>query len=45
MVSGEGGAPGAGAEVPLQPLVKPMVRQAMALQPIEDPMLRQVDVA
>ena len=30
-----GGAPGAGAEVPLQPTVKTMVRQAVPLQPRE----------
>ena len=37
-VSEEGGgrgAPGAGAEIPLQPLVQPMVRQAVPLQPTE----------
>ena len=27
--------PGAGAETPLQPMVKPMVRQAVPLQPME----------
>ena len=32
---GGGGAPGAGAEIPLQPLVKAMVRQAVPLQPRE----------
>ncbi|XP_072707914.1 uncharacterized protein [Ciconia boyciana] len=32
---GGGGAPGAGAEIPLQPLVKTMVRQAVPLQPME----------
>ncbi|KAK4829482.1 hypothetical protein QYF61_004772 [Mycteria americana] len=32
---GGGGAPGAGAEIPLQPMVKPMVRQAVPLQPME----------
>ena len=33
---GEGGAPGAGAEIPLQPVVmKTMVRQAVPLQPME----------
>ena len=37
-VSEEGGggdAPGAGAEIPLQPVVKTMVRQAVPLQPME----------
>ncbi|GAB0178064.1 epimerase family protein SDR39U1 [Grus japonensis] len=33
---GGGGAPGAGAEIPLQPLVKTMVRQAVPLQPMEE---------
>ncbi|GAB0187378.1 hypothetical protein GRJ2_001203100 [Grus japonensis] len=33
---GGGGAPGAGAEIPLQPLEKTMVRQAVPLQPMED---------
>ncbi|GAB0182867.1 hypothetical protein GRJ2_000752000 [Grus japonensis] len=33
---GGGGAPGAGAEIPLQPVEKTMVRQAVALQPMED---------
>ncbi|GAB0180481.1 hypothetical protein GRJ2_000513400 [Grus japonensis] len=32
---GAGGAPGAGAEIPLQPLEKTMVRQAVPLQPTE----------
>ena len=32
---GGGGAPGARAEIPLQPLVKTMVRQAVPLQPME----------
>ncbi|KAK4823596.1 hypothetical protein QYF61_003796 [Mycteria americana] len=32
---GAGGAPGAGAEIPLQPVVKTMVRQAVPLQPME----------
>ena len=32
---GGGGAPGAGAEIPLQPVVQPMVRQAVPLQPLE----------
>ena len=32
---GGGGAPGAGAEIPLQPVVKTMVRQAVPLQPME----------
>ena len=32
---GGGGAPGAGAEIPLQPMVKTMVRQAVPLQPME----------
>ena len=30
-----GGAPGARAEIPLQPVVKTMVRQAVPLQPME----------
>ena len=30
-----GGAPCAGAEIPLQPMVKTMVRQAVPLQPME----------
>ena len=37
-VSGEGGgggAPDAGAEIPLQPMVKTMVRQAVPRQPME----------
>ncbi|GAB0195028.1 acid sphingomyelinase-like phosphodiesterase 3b [Grus japonensis] len=33
---GGGGAPGTGAEIPLQPLEKTMVRQAVPLQPMED---------
>jgi len=32
---GTGGAPGAGAEVPLQTMEKTMVRQAVPLQPVE----------
>ena len=32
---GGGGAPGAGVEMPLQPVVKPMVRQAVPLQPMD----------
>ena len=32
---GGGGAPGAGAEIPLQPMVKTMVRQAVPLQPMD----------
>ncbi|KAK4828110.1 hypothetical protein QYF61_023472 [Mycteria americana] len=32
---GGGGAPGTGAEIPLQPVVKTMVRQAVPLQPTE----------
>ena len=32
---GGGGAPGTGAEIPLQPVVKTMVRQAVPLQPME----------
>jgi len=32
---GGGGAPGAGSELPLQPVMKTMVRQAVALQPME----------
>ena len=33
---GKGGAPGAGAEIPLQPVVKTMVMQVVLLQPMED---------
>ncbi|GAB0180141.1 hypothetical protein GRJ2_000479400 [Grus japonensis] len=33
---GGGGAPGARAEIPLQPVEKTMVRQAVPLQPMED---------
>ncbi|KAK4811345.1 hypothetical protein QYF61_027574 [Mycteria americana] len=33
---GGGGAPGAGAEIPLQPVVKTMVRQVVPLPPMED---------
>ncbi|GAB0202756.1 hypothetical protein GRJ2_002741200 [Grus japonensis] len=33
---GGGGAPGAGAEIPLQPVEKTTVKQAVPLQPIED---------
>ena len=32
---GGGGAPGTRAEIPLQPMVKTMVRQAVPLQPVE----------
>ncbi|GAB0206480.1 hypothetical protein GRJ2_003113600 [Grus japonensis] len=32
---GGGGVPGTGAEIPLQPVVKTMVRQAVPLQPME----------
>ncbi|GAB0202559.1 junction-mediating and -regulatory protein-like [Grus japonensis] len=32
-VSAGGGAPGAGAEIPVQPVVKTMVKQAVPLQP------------
>ena len=51
---GGGGAPGARAEIPLQPVVQPMVRQPcpapregnggadLHLQPGEDPMPEQV---
>ncbi|GAB0177027.1 hypothetical protein GRJ2_000167900 [Grus japonensis] len=49
-VSEEGGggdAPGAGAEIPLQPVEKTMVRQAVPLQPmevdVEDPMPEQME--
>ncbi|GAB0183352.1 acid sphingomyelinase-like phosphodiesterase 3b [Grus japonensis] len=36
-VSEEGGAPGTGAEIPLQqPMVKTMVKQAVPLQPMEE---------
>ena len=34
---GGGGAPRAGADIPLQPMVKTMVKQAIPLQPVEDP--------
>ncbi|GAB0183553.1 acid sphingomyelinase-like phosphodiesterase 3b [Grus japonensis] len=33
---GTGGAPGAGTEIPLQPMVKAMVKQAVPLQPMEE---------
>ncbi|GAB0179801.1 epimerase family protein SDR39U1 [Grus japonensis] len=33
---GGGGAPGTGAEIPLQPVEKTMVKQAVPLQPMED---------
>ncbi|GAB0189188.1 AN1-type zinc finger protein 5-like [Grus japonensis] len=33
---GGGGAPGTRAEIPLQPVVKTMVKQAVPLQPMED---------
>ena len=43
---GRGGdAPGAKAEIPLQPMEKTMVRQAVPLQPMEDPTLEQVDMS
>jgi len=32
---GGGGAPGTGEEIPLKPMVKTMVRQAVPLQPME----------
>ena len=32
---GGGGAPGTGAEIPLQPVEKTMVRKAVPLQPME----------
>ncbi|GAB0204015.1 AN1-type zinc finger protein 5-like [Grus japonensis] len=32
---GGGGVPGAGAEIPLQPVEKTMVRQAVPMQPME----------
>ncbi|GAB0184899.1 AN1-type zinc finger protein 5-like [Grus japonensis] len=32
---GAGGAPGTRAKIPLQPMVKAMVRQAVSLQPME----------
>ena len=41
---GGGGAPGTWAEIPLQPIVKTTVMQAVPLQSVEDPMLEQVDV-
>lgn len=31
----EGGAPGTGAEIPLQPVVKTMVKQVVLMQPME----------
>ena len=34
-----GGAAGAGAEIPLQPVDKTMEKQIVPLQPMEDPML------
>ncbi|GAB0188687.1 hypothetical protein GRJ2_001334000 [Grus japonensis] len=33
---GAGGAAGTGAEIPLQPVEKTLVRQAVPLQPVED---------
>ncbi|GAB0178615.1 epimerase family protein SDR39U1 [Grus japonensis] len=33
---GGGGAPGTGAEIPLQPVVKTTVKQAVPLQPMEE---------
>ena len=39
---GGGDAPGTGVEIPLQPMGKTTVRQAVPLQPREDPMLEQV---
>ena len=33
--TGGGGAPGNGAEIPLQPMAKTMVRHAVPLQPME----------
>ena len=33
---GGGGAPGAGTEIPLQPVLKTMVKQAVCLQPMEE---------
>ncbi|PKU46219.1 hypothetical protein llap_3443 [Limosa lapponica baueri] len=41
---GGGGAPGARAEIPLQPVEKTMVKQALPLQPVEDTMPEQVVV-
>ncbi|KAK4806933.1 hypothetical protein QYF61_027300 [Mycteria americana] len=38
---GGGGVPGARAEIPLQPVVKTMVRQVVPLQPVVKTMLRQ----
>lgn len=32
---GQGGVPGVGAEIPLQPVVKTMASQAVLLQPME----------
>ncbi|KAJ7424985.1 hypothetical protein BTVI_04248 [Pitangus sulphuratus] len=46
-ISEEGGGEGAldtRAEIPLQPMVKTMVRQVVLLQPMEDPILEKVDV-
>ncbi|KAJ7397452.1 suppression of tumorigenicity 5 protein isoform x4 [Pitangus sulphuratus] len=40
-----GGAPCAGAEIPLQPMRKTTLRQAVPLQPTEDPMPKQVGVS
>ncbi|KAJ7420692.1 suppression of tumorigenicity 5 protein isoform x4 [Willisornis vidua] len=43
-VSDEGGggvAPGAGAEIPVEPIVKTMVRQAVPLKPAEHPRWRK----
>jgi len=37
------GAPGAGAEIPLQSMGKTMMRQAVPLHPVEDPTLEQGD--
>ncbi|GAB0207967.1 hypothetical protein GRJ2_003262400 [Grus japonensis] len=42
---GGGGAPGTGTEIPLQPVEKTMVRQAVHLQPVEDPTLEQVEAS
>ncbi|GAB0181320.1 hypothetical protein GRJ2_000597300 [Grus japonensis] len=38
-----GGVPGTGAEIPLQPTEKTMMKQAVPLQPMEDPTLEQVE--
>ena len=39
---GKGGAPGSGAEIPLQLMVETMVRKAVPLQTVQDTTLEQV---